>query len=368
MAVLLACAALAERVADATLSWFPFFEQVKIVLWIWLLVSKSFVSSAPKFMAPCLLCLPCLWCRTQLASSAVVVLHQLLRPYESSIDWCLHTLDDMAIILGSGAVYLFQPFIRLWSFLRRFFRAKTPPTPVPVQRRQMRYSMRADFPGALPKTPAAVTVVGVHRPANMDALSPVPRATPLRPPQSFSDIFGSRHPTTEDAPVVARPVPAPSGLSAQPRSVRAPIKKKDANAPSKTTRPATSVLGKRKAAAAAKADFKVAEDVESKAKRSRSSPDERPASASQAPVKRQPLKKPAPQLSKTAPRPRSAGQLKSTSETDSKVPVWKRKFKMDEGHGDSNTKNSNTATSPKKRRQASRAVRAPPLASPDDTE
>lgn len=58
LSLLLAAACLVERVANQTLSWLPFYEQFKIVLWIWLLISKSFVGAFVSVQSHLNICLP----------------------------------------------------------------------------------------------------------------------------------------------------------------------------------------------------------------------------------------------------------------------------------------------------------------------
>lgn len=45
LALLVACAALLERLTDATIAWLPLYNQAKLILWIWLLVSRNLVKS-----------------------------------------------------------------------------------------------------------------------------------------------------------------------------------------------------------------------------------------------------------------------------------------------------------------------------------
>lgn len=46
LALLVACAALLERLTDVTLAWLPLYNQAKLILWIWLLVSRNLVRSS----------------------------------------------------------------------------------------------------------------------------------------------------------------------------------------------------------------------------------------------------------------------------------------------------------------------------------
>lgn len=324
----------------------------------------------------------------------MVALYRILRPYESCIDWTLHTLDDVTVIAISALTWLFRPITRLWSIVKVPFQSRTPPTPVPVQKRRMRYSMRADFPGALPKTPAPVSSL------KGNLLSP---ASPFNAPQDILNVFKTRYPTTEDAPVMSRHIEAVAANSttthpktrqaaAANKIARAPIKKKDANAPSNKSKASATVLGKRKVGPT-KLGPQGSEGDDGKAKKVRSvEKSHQPVKARPDPsqeqqqhqteldhqavhLRRSPRKSAARQPSSVQPTAssrtkNSASSTQTTRSTQdvkeaSKVPIRKRKFPVDEALDQSKAPQveveENRKSSPaRKRRVASRTIRTAP--------
>lgn len=183
----------------------------------------------------------------QVAPSFLVFFHRCVRPYEPFIDTTLHVLDDAFLMVSSVLAWLFRPFARAWSWIKPVFVSKPPPTPVPKERRKMRYSMRADFPGALPKTPGPP-----HLSGSQNGLAP-PSSVGK---QDLMAAFEARHSGTPAGSLAAK---AQALADAQLRadaaaikttttkgSSRQPIKQKKKDANAGPAAPSARVLGKRK--------------------------------------------------------------------------------------------------------------------------
>lgn len=149
-----------------------------------------------------------------------------------------------------------RPLAFCWSWLKPLFRPYQPPSPVSMQRRKVRYSMRADFPGALPRTPAPpnamspfATALFSPSTAPKDLFRASEQTLPIPSPISRPPALPK--PAKPSTGPVSQPQPGPSTRRVVSQPIRKAVQKKEAD-DAANRKPSDKVLGKRKVSAPSK--------------------------------------------------------------------------------------------------------------------